>query len=139
MVARLVGGSIGTVLVGALFGFVLASAAGLFVQDSGILGANGENPVARTYMVGILQRDPNSLANIRPNQGIARRATELQGADTTRQSSSIQPLSLTYLGGQSLGSFSVHIYAVGLRSASGVDQFFPLALTVSGGKVIRSE
>jgi len=33
----------------------------------------------------------------------------------------------------------VHIYAVGLRTAQGVDQFFPLALTVSGGKVVRSE
>ena len=46
---------------------------------------------------------------------------------------------LTYIGGASAGSYSVHIYAVGLRTAQGVDQFFPLALTVSGGKVVRSE
>jgi hypothetical protein len=38
-----------------------------------------------------------------------------------------------------MGGYSVHIYAVGLRNAQGVDQFFPLALTVFGGKVIRSE
>jgi hypothetical protein len=33
----------------------------------------------------------------------------------------------------------VQIYAVGLRNSQGVDQFFPLALTISGGKVVRSE
>jgi len=130
---------VGTILVGALIGFFLASAVGIIIQDSGFLGGNGESPVARAYMLGLLQRDPNSMANVRPQQGIAQRAAELQGAASSRSTSAIQPLSLTYLGGMSMGQISVHIYAVGLRSASGVDQFFPLALTIAGGKVIRSE
>ena len=41
--------------------------------------------------------------------------------------------------GATVGGYSVHIYAVDLRNSQGVDQFFPLALTVSGGKVVRSE
>jgi hypothetical protein len=130
---------VGTVLVGALIGFFIASAVGIVIQDNGFFGGNGESPVARAYMLGLLQRDPNSMANVRPQQGIASRAAELQGAASSRSTASIQPLSMTYLGGMSMGQISVHIYAVGLRSASGVDQFFPLALTVAGGKVIRSE
>jgi len=124
---RLIAGSAGTLLVGMFAGFVLASAVGVFIQDSGLFGASGESPIARAYI------------GIRPNQSIAQRAAELQGADTSRTTASIQPLSLTYIGGAGVGSYSVHIYAVGLRTAQGVDQFFPLALTVSGGKVVRSE
>jgi hypothetical protein len=138
-IGRLIAGSAGTLLVGMLTGFVLASAAGVIVQDSGLFGASGESPIARAYMLGLLQRDPNSIVGIRPNQSIAQRAAELQGADTSRTTSSIQPLSLTYIGGATVGSYSVHIYAVGLRSSQGVDQFFPLSLTVAGGKVVRSE
>ncbi|MGH2472782.1 MAG: hypothetical protein ACRDG6_10320 [Candidatus Limnocylindria bacterium] len=136
---RFISGSAGTLLVGVLAGFVIASAIGVFVQDSGLFGASGESPIARAYMLGLLQRDPSAIVGIRPNQSISQRAAELQGADTSRTTSTIQPLSLTYLGGSSVGAYSVHIYAVGLRNAQGVDQFFPLALTVSGGRVIRSE
>jgi hypothetical protein len=126
-------------LVGVLAGFVIASAVGVVIQDSGFFGASGESPIARAYMLGLLQRDPSSIVGIRPNQSIAQRAAELQGADTSRTAATIQPLSLTYVGGAQAGSYSVHIYAVGLRTAQGVDQFFPLALTVFGGRVIRSE
>jgi len=139
MMSRVLAGSVGTVLVGALIGFFIASAVGLIVQDNGLFGGNGESPVARAYMLGLLQRDPSSISSIRPQQGIAQRAAELQGAASSRSTQTIQPLSLTYLGGMSMGQVSVHIYAVGLRSSSGVDQFFPLALTIAGGKVIRSE
>jgi hypothetical protein len=138
-IGRLLRGSLGTLLVGMLAGFVIAAAISVIVQDSGMFGASGESPIARAYMLGLLQRDPSSMAGIRPNQSISRRAAELQGADTSRTSTSIQPLSLTYIGGAGAGSYSVHIYAVGLRSSQGVNEFFSLALTVSGGKVIRSE
>jgi hypothetical protein len=136
---RLIAGSAGTLLVGVLTGFVIASAIGVLVQDSGLFGASSESPIARAYMLGLLQRDPNSIVGIRPNQSIAQRAAELQAADSSRTTAQIQTLSLTYIGGASVGSYSVHIYAVGMRSAQGVDQFFPLALTVYGGKVRRSE
>lgn len=132
-------GSVGTVLVGVLVGFFVASAVGIIAQDNGLFGGNGESPVTRAYVLGILQRDPSSLSSIRPQQGVAHRAAELQGMASSRSSAAIQPLSLTYLGGASMGQISVHIYAIGLRSSSGVDQFFSLALTIAGGKVIRSE
>ena len=136
---RLISGWVGTLLVGALAGFVIASAAGVIVQDSGLFGASGESPIARAYMLGLLERNPSSIVSIRPNQGIAQRAAELQGADTSRSSAAITPLSLTYIGGATAGSYAIHIYAVGLRTSQGVDQFFPLALTIAGGKVVRSE
>ena len=122
-----------------LAGYVIAAAAGVFIQDSGLFGASGESPVAWTYMLGRLQRDTDSIVGIRPNQSIAQRASELQAADSSRTTGQIQPLSLTYIGGATVGVYSVHIYAVGIRNAQGVDQFFPLALTVYGGKVQRSE
>ena len=137
-VQRLISGWAGTLLIGVLSGFIVASVVGIFVQDSGLFGASGESPVTRAYMLGLLQRDPGSITGIRPNPDIAQRALELQGAEQTR-STTMQPLSLTYLGGASLGRLSVHIYAVGMRGSSGTDQFFPLALTVVAGKVVRSE
>jgi hypothetical protein len=122
-----------------LAGFVIASAVSVFIQDSGLFGASPESPIARAYMLGLLQRDPSSIVGIRPNQSIAQRAAELQGADTSRTTASIQPVSLTYIGGAGVGSYSVHIYAVDLRTAQGSDEFFSFALTVAGGKVIRRE
>jgi len=136
---RLIAGSAGTLLVGMFAGFVIASAVGVFVQDSGLFGASGESPVARAYMLGLLQRDPNSIVGIRPNQSIAQRAAELQGADTSRTTSTIQPLSLTYIGGATVGGYSVHIYAFDLRNSHGGAQFFPLALSASVGAVVRTE
>jgi hypothetical protein len=135
----LIAGSAGTLLVGMFTGFVIASAVGVFIQDSGLFGASGESPVTRTYMLGLLQLDPNSIVGIRPNQSIAQRAADLQGADTSRATQQITPLSLTYLGGGSVGAYSVHIYAVDYRNGQGVTQFFPLALPVNGGKVVRRE
>lgn len=125
-------------LVGILAGFVISSAIGVFVQDSGLFGASGESPVTRRYVLGMLQSDPNSTISIREPGTIAKRAAELQGADVNRSSASMQPLSLTYLGGASAGSYSVHIYAVIFQTPQG-NQFWPWAITVQGGKVIRSE
>jgi hypothetical protein len=34
-------------LVGVLAGFVIASAIGILIQDSGLFGASGESPIAR--------------------------------------------------------------------------------------------
>jgi hypothetical protein len=136
---RLIAGSAGTLLVGMFAGFVIASAVGVFIQDSGLFGASGESPVTRSYMIGLLQLDPNSIVAIRPNQTIAQRAADLQGADVGRTTAAIQPLSLTYMGGASAGGYQVHIYAVDYRNAQGVDQFSSLALTVFGGKVVRRE
>src|SRR5438309_3669230 len=76
-----------------LAGYVIAAAAGVFIQDSGLFGASGESPVARTYMLALLQRDPNSIVGIRPNQSIAQRAAELQAADSSRTTAQIQPRS----------------------------------------------
>jgi len=136
---RLIAGSAGTLLVGMFAGFVIASAVGVFIQDSGLFGASGESPVTRTYMIGLLQLDPNSIVAIRPNQTIAQRAADLQGADVGRTTAATQPLSLTYMGGASAGGYQVHIYAIDYRNAQGVDQFSSLALTVFGGKVVRRE
>jgi hypothetical protein len=46
---------------------------------------------------------------------------------------------VTYLGGSSSGRISVHIYAVEIQASGGQYQFFPLALTIVGGKVVRVE
>jgi hypothetical protein len=138
-IKRLLSGWMGTLLVGVLAGFIVSSGIGVVVRDSGFFGASKESPIARAYMLGLLQRDPGSISGIRPNQSISQRAAELQGAETSRSTGSIQPLSLTYLGGAGAGGYSVHIYAVGLRTAEGDDQFFPMALTIAGGRVVRSE
>ena len=128
---------ISILLVGALAGYVMAAVIGIVLQDNGLFGS-GESSAARAYMLGLLQRDPDSIAALRPHGDVVQRAIEFQSAEQSRQAT-MRPLSLTYLGGGTLGRLSVHIYAVGMRASNGRDQFFPLALTLVGGKVVRSE
>lgn len=132
---------IGTLVLGVLTGFILSSVAGVFIQDSGLFGSNAESPITRAYMLGLLQRDPGSVVGIQPDKGVARRAVDLQGAESARSAVTIQPLSLTYLGGASVTGFSVHIYAVDIRTSDGRNEFWSAALTVrqSDRKVIRLE
>lgn len=132
---------IGTLLIGVLAGFILASIVGVVAQDSGLFGNNAESPVTRAYMLGLLQRDPNSMAGNQPDKGVAGRAADLQGAAAAQSTMSIQPVSLTYLGGASVTGFSVHIYAVDIRTSEGTNEFWSAALTVrqSDHKVIRFE
>jgi hypothetical protein len=135
------GDPIGTLLLGVLTGFILASIAGVVIQDSGLFGSNAESPVTRSYMLGLLQRDPASTVGIQPAKGVAGQAVDLQGAEVSRSTMTIQPLSLTYLGGTSVTGFSVHIYAVDIRTSEGINELWSAALTVrqSDHKVIRLE
>jgi len=128
---------LGLLFVGLLLGWIVTGVAGSVVQDQGLFGS-GESPEARDYMIGLLERNPDSIAALRPHGDVVQRAIEFQSAEQSRQTS-MKPLSLTYLGGGTMGRISVHIYAVGMRASNGRDQFFPLALTLVGGKVVRSE
>ena len=132
---------VGTLLVGVLMGFILASVAGVFIQESGLFGTNAESPVSRAYILGLLQRDPNSMAGAAPDKGVAARAVDLQGAEVARTTRAIQPLSLTYLGGASVSGYSVHIYAIDMRTADGMTDFWSAAVTVrqADHRVIRLE
>lgn len=135
------GDPIGTLLIGVLTGFILSSIAGVFIQNSGLFGSNAESPVARAYILGLLQRDPNQMVGISPDKGVAGRAADLQGAESAKSVATIQPISLTYLGGASVTGFSVHIYVVDIRTSDGFTEFSSAAVTVraSDHKVIRLE
>jgi hypothetical protein len=88
-------------------------------------------------MMALLQRETESLSRLRPTRDVISRALEQQ--NTSQQPTDVKPLSVTYLGGGSSGRISVHIYAVELQASAGQYQFFPLALTIVGGKVVRVE
>ena len=124
-------------IVGGLVGYVGTAFTTTLVVDSGILGGGGESSDAHKYMLALLKRESESLSQLRPQQGVVSRALEQQ--NVSQQSSDVKPLSVTYLGGGSSGRLSVHIYAVELQATGGQYQFFPLALTIVGGKVVRVE
>jgi hypothetical protein len=124
-------------IVGGLIGYAGTAFTTTLVVDSGILGGGGESSDAHKYMMALLQRESESLSQLQPAQDVVSRA--LQQQSTSQQSSDVKPLSVTYLGGGSSGRLSVHIYAVEIQAAGGQYQFFPLALTVVGGKVVRVE
>lgn len=128
---------IAMLLVGGLVGYVGTAFTTTMVADSGILGGGGESSDAHKYMMALLQRESESLSQLRPARDVISRALEQQNA--SQQTSEVKPLSLTYLGGGSSGRISVHIYAVEIQAGSGQYQFFPLALTIVGGKVVRVE
>jgi hypothetical protein len=124
-------------LVGGLVGYAGTAFTTTLVADSGILGGGGESSDAHKYVMALLQRESESLAQLQPARDVVSRA--LQQQSVSQQPTSAKPLSVTYLGGSSSGRISVHIYAVELQATGGQYQFFPLALTVVGGKVVRVE
>jgi hypothetical protein len=124
-------------IVGGLVGYAGTAFTTKLVADSGILGGGGESSDAHKYVMALLQRESESLAQLQPASDVVSRA--LQQQSVSQQTTSAKPLSVTYLGGSSSGRISVHIYAVELQATGGQYQFFPLALTIVGGKVVRVE
>jgi hypothetical protein len=124
-------------LVGGLVGYVATAFTTTLVVDTGILGGGGESSDAHKYVIALIQRESESLSQLRPAQDVVSRALEQQ--NVSQQTTDVKPLSVTYLGGGSSGRLSVHIYALEIQAAGGQYQFFPLALTIVGGKVQRVE
>jgi len=124
-------------IVGGLVGYAGTAFTTTLVADSGILGGGGESSDAHKYVMALLQRESESLAQLQPARDVVSRA--LQQQSVSQQTTSAKPLTVTYLGGSSSGRISVHIYAVELQATGGQYQFFPLALTIVGGKVVRVE
>jgi len=137
LISPLVRTALAMLLVGGLIGYVGTAFTTTLVADSGILGGGGESSDAHKYMIALLQRETDSLSQLRPTRDVISRALEQQNA--SQQASDVKPLSVTYLGGSSSGRISVHIYAVEIQASGGQYQFFPLALTIVGGKVVRVE
>ena len=128
---------VGTLLAGALGGFIVASLVGQFLTGAPILGGTGEPPEARAYVVGLLQKDVSSLLALRPRRDVVSRAQQIQGAEGTQ--SSLTPVSLTYLGGGTYGETTVALYAVGARLTDGREGLLPFTVTLIDGKVVRIE
>jgi hypothetical protein len=137
LIPPLVRTALAMLLVGGLIGYVGTAFTTTLVADSGVLGGGGESSDAHKYMMALLQRETDSLSQLRPTRDVISRALEQQNA--SQQATDVKPLSVTYLGGGSSGRISVHIYAVEIQAGGGQYQFFPLALTVVGGKVVRVE
>jgi hypothetical protein len=137
LIPPLVRTALAMLFVGGLVGYVGTAFTTTLVADSGILGGGGESSDAHKYMIALLQRETDSLSQLRPTRDVISRALEQQNA--SQQATDVKPLSVTYLGGSSSGRISVHIYAVEIQAGGGQYQFFPLALTIVGGKVVRVE
>ena len=122
-------------VLGALFAFVISLIGGGLAEERAIFGQH-ESADARRYMISLLQAEPQTLIALSPRTDVVSRA--IQFASLTG-ATDVTPVSLTYLGGRTSGAYSVHMYAIELRDSSGQRQFFPLALTLVGGKVVRRE
>jgi len=123
-------------LLGGMLGFVVTAIGGGLAEEKGLFGVH-ESPAARRYMIGLLENEPDSLISLMPKTDVVSRA--LQFAQSEAATGQIQPISLTYLGGRTAGALAVHMYAIEVRSGNGQRQFFPLALTLSAGRVVRRE
>ncbi len=125
-----------TFLVGGMLSFVVTAVGGGLVEEQSLFGTH-ESAAARRYMISLLQNEPQSLVSLQPKTDVVSRA--LQFAQSESAAGQIHPISLTYLGGRTSGSLAVHMYAIEVRDDNGQRQFFPLALTLSGGHVVRRE
>lgn len=125
-----------TFAIGALTSFVVFALGGGLLQEKAVFGVQ-ESREARRYMLSLLQNEPESLIALSPKTDVASRA--LQFAQAKEAAGQITPISLTWLGGRQQGALSVHTYAIEIRAAGGQRQFFPLALTLVRGTVVRRE
>lgn len=123
-------------LLGGMLSFVVTAVGGGLAEEKSLFGVH-ESAAARRYMISLLENEPESLISLLPKTDVVSRA--LQFAQSESAAGQIQPISLTYLGGHTSGSLAVHMYAIEVRADNGQRQFFPLALTLSGGRVIRRE
>jgi hypothetical protein len=128
--------ALATVLLGGLLGYVATGLGGPLISEMALFG-NRESTEARRYMIAVLENEPETLATLTPKGDVVSRAMQYLQSDESQ--GQWTPLSLTYMGGITKGGLQVHMYAIELRSASGREQFIPLALTLANGKVIRRE
>ena len=128
--------ALATVALGALLGYVVTGFGGPMVQQIPLFGAR-EASEAHRYILGIVQNEPETLAVLSPKADLVSRAMQLQQSKAAQ--GQWKPLSLTYLGGRTVGGLGIHMYAIEIRGAQGQEQFVPFALTLANGKIIRRE
>jgi len=114
-------------------GYVLTAFAAPMLMD---VGGTGETRQARDYMLGFVQNNNEMLASVTPGRDLVQRAVRLQAEGAP---ASFKTVSLTFVGGRTIGPLTFQAYAVEIRPTSGPDRFFPLMLTLFNGKVVRSE
>jgi hypothetical protein len=119
-----------------LFGFVVTALGSGLAEEKAIFGTR-ESASARRYMISLLENEAHTLIALSPRTDVVSRAAQI--AQSEQAAGQITPVSLTYLGGRTAGALSVHVYAVEMRAQDGQRQFFPLALTLIEGKVVRRE
>ncbi len=135
MRARVVGAA-GSLVLGVLIGYVLTTFFAPFVSDSALFGGTGETRQARDYMLGLVQSNDEMLASVTPGRDVVARAMRLQ---TAGKPAPFKTVSLSFVGGRTIGPITFQAYAVEVRPTSGPDRFFPLMLTLVNGKVVRSD
>jgi hypothetical protein len=123
-------------VLGLLTSFVVTALGSGLAEEKAVFGVH-ESASARQYMISLLQQEPQSLIALTPKTDVVSRAMQFRQSD--QAAGQIQPQSLTYLGGRTSGALAVHIYAIEIRAGTGQRQFFPLALTLLSGKVVRRE
>ncbi len=123
-------------LLGGLLSFVVTALSSGLAEEKALFGVR-ESTAARQYIISLLQSEPDSLIALSPKTDVVNRAMQFAQAESAQ--GQITPISLTYLGGRTAGPLAVHVYAIEIRAGTGQRQFFPLALTLVGGKVVRRE
>ena len=122
-----------TVLAGALLGGAVALAAGqLLPRDRPV--ASAETPVARQFMTAVFDRDTRAQEAVLAETQPANRALLLQ--ELTRTVLTATPVSLTYLGGGTLGPWSVDMYALEMTLPDGTRRLVPFSLTSARGQLL---
>lgn len=119
-----------------LLSFVVTALGQGIIEEKAVFGTR-ESAAARRYIISLLENEPHTLIALTPRTDVVNRAMQFAQAEVGQGQITVN--SLTYLGGRNTGALSVHSYALELRNPDGQLQFFPLALTLVEGKVIRRE
>lgn len=126
-----------TIAVGALAGYICAALAAPLVADNPMLGGSAESPVARRYMLALIEGNTAEVHRLRLPTSVAERANDFKQAIGNPGSGTTE--ALTYTGGAVHNSLSVQSYIVTFVTADGEKRLIPFTLSIAGGKVVHIE
>lgn len=124
-------------VVGGLLGYIAAAMLAPTVGDNPMFGGSSESPIARRYMLALIDGNTAEVHRLRQATSVAIRANDYKSAIGNPETGHTE--ALTYLGSGMEGPVSVHSYIVTFVTPAGETRLIPFSLSIAGGKVVHIE
>lgn len=129
---RFLGSLAATLVAGGLLGYVVMALLSPLLPGPVQPGGRHEFPYTRDYVVAILERDAATANALQVSQNPASRAMTYQRFE---EALTLEPRTLTYLGGASVGPLGAYSYVLGVEAPGNTLHLVPFEITTVDAKV----